>query len=548
MSLTIALVGVLAIVALSYSQVIRAYPSGGGSYTASKENLGTLPSLVAAASLLVDYMLTVAVSVAAGIAALTSAVPELYHYRVLLAVLTIATLVIGNLRGVRESGRIFSIPTYLYVVALFGLVAYGLFRFAIGTMPEYQAPGEWLASSIQPLGFLLILRAFSSGAVALTGVEAVSNGMRILRPPETRNANITLMWMAIIFGALFLGISFLSSKIGLIPDPSEQETIISQLARFITGNGWYYYVVQIATMLILVLAANTAFIDFPRLSTVLAADRFFPNHFLYRGHRLAPATGIITVGALAALLIVIFAGSVAALIPLYTVGVFVAFTLSQAGMVNHWRKTKGKWWRLAMLLNGLGAVTTGVVAVEAVAVKFTHGAWVVFLLVPLLVLMMLVIHRHYVNLSQQLRLDPMSPMPKVPQRSTIVVPVSDLNRPVLAAMAYARGLSSDIRAVHVTDDLERTNRLRARWEEWYHDIPLVIIESPYREWTGPLLRYVESLSSEDQTAPVTVVVPEFVPFRWWEHLLHSQSALRLKMALLSRPNVVVVDIPYQLTK
>lgn len=544
--LTITLVGVLAVVVFSYSQVIRAYPLGGGSYAASKENLGTFPSLVAAAALLVEYVLTIAVSVAAGVAALTSFAPQLFEYRVPLALLIIAVLVIGNLRGIRESGRIFSIPTYLYIVALASLIAYGIFRLATGTMPEYQAPKEWLPRSVEPFAFLLILRAFSSGAVALTGVEAVSNGVRILRPPESRNANITLMWMAIIFGSIFLGISFLSSKIGLVPDPKEQETIISQLVRLVAGGGWYLFVIQGATALLLVLAANTAFVAFPRLSSVLASDRFFPNQFLYRGGRLALSTGIIGVGALAATFIIIFGGSVHALIPLYTVGVFVAFTLSQVGMVTYWRRVKGKWWRWAMLLNGLGGAVTAVVAIEAIVVKFTHGAWIVFLLIPLLVLMMLAIHRHYMRLGQQLRVDRLSPLPRVTQSHVVVVPVGDVNKAVLAALAYARGLSPDIRAVNVSDDLKGADHLREKWDEWAPDIPLIVIEAPYRYWTGPLLRYVESLSQQDQSTPVTVVVPEFVPSRWWEHLLHGQSALRLKMALLSRPNVVVVDIPYQL--
>ncbi len=550
MPVTIALVGVLAVVVISYSQVVRAYPSGGGSYAATKENLGTLPSLVAGAALLVDYILTVAVSVAAGVAALTSLAADLFPYRVPIAIVIIAALVVGNLRGIRESARIFSIPTYLYTFALFGLVAYGLFRLTTGTMPEYHAPENWLSTSVQPLGIFLILRAFSSGAVALTGVEAVSNGVRILRPPAPRNANITLMWMAIIFSSLFLGISFLSAKIGIIPDPTEQETLVSQLARLVAGTGWFHFIIQAATALILVLAANTAFVAFPRLSSILAEDRFFPNQFLYRGRRLAFTTGIIAVGVLAGILIVIFGGSVAALIPLYTVGVFVAFTLSQAGMVRYWRREKGKWWRWAALLNGLGAIVTGIVAADAVVAKFTHGAWIVFLLIPLLVWVMLIIHRHYVSLSQQLRLDRLSPLPRVTQPQIVLVPIGDLNKPVLGALAYARSLSPDVRAVHVTDDLKKVEPLRKRWEEWAQDIPLVIVESPYRDWTGPLLQYVESLSqqNENKSAPVTVVVPEFVPGRWWESLLHSYSAFRLKMALMSRPNVVVIDIPYHLRK
>lgn len=546
MPITIVIVAVLAVVVLSYSQVIRAYPLGGGSYAASRENLGTLPGLVAAASLIVDYLLTVAVSVAAGVAALTSASPELFVYRVPMGLLIIAILVIGNLRGIRESSLVFGIPTYFYIITLCSLVGYGLFRLAAGTIPPYQPPQDWLPSSVQPLGFLLILRAFSSGAVALTGVEAVSNGVRILKPPGARNANITLSWMAVIFGSLFLGISFLTSRIGIVPDPAEQNTVVSLLARILVGGGLYYILVQVATALILILAANTAFVDFPRLSSVLAVDRFFPNQFLYRGRRLALTTGIIAVGAIAGGFIVIFRGSVAAMIPLYTIGVFVAFTLSQAGMVIYWRNKKAGSWSIAMMLNGFGAVITGIVAIEAIAVKFTHGAWIIFLLIPVLVIMMLAIRRHYLSLGEQLHLEKPSPLPSVIQPSIVVVPVADLNKAVLPALAYARSLSSDIRALHVTDNLQKTERLRSKWKEWAQDISLVIIESPYRDWTRPLLHYLQSLSQQAHNAPITVVVPEFVPSHWWQHILHGQSALRLKMALLSRPNVVVVDIPYQL--
>ncbi|HLF04924.1 MAG TPA: APC family permease [Dehalococcoidia bacterium] len=547
MPLAIGLVAVLAVVVVSYSQVIRAYPSGGGSYAASKENLGSLAGLVAASSLLVDYVLTVAVSVSAGVAAITSAAPELFDYRVPISLLIIAALVVGNLRGVREASTVFSIPTYVYILMLASLIIYGLVRLFTGTMPEYQAPAEWAPAEVQALTFILVLRAFSSGAVALTGVEAVSNGVPMLRPPQARNANITLAWMAIIFGTLFLGISFLSAKVGLIPDPAEQKTLVSQLAVLVAGDGWYHLIIQAATALILILAANTAFVGFPRLGSVLAADRWFPNQFLFRGRRLALATGIVGVGVVAALLVVMFRASVASLIPLYTVGVFVAFTLSQAGMVRYWQRTKGRWWRTAMVLNGVGAVVTGIVAVEAITVKFSHGAWMVLVVIPLLVLAMMAIRRHYLQLARQLALEsPLPPLATVTHTHTVVVPVADINKAVLAALAYARSLSPRVQAVHVTDDLEGTAKLRQRWDEWAKDIPLFILEAPYRDWTGPLLRYVEALSQEDQSGPVTVVVPEFVPSRWWEFLLHSQSAFRLKMALLSRPNVVVVDIPYHL--
>lgn len=546
--LTLAIIGVLFVVIVSYMQTVRAYPTGGGTYIVSRDNLGTLPSLVAAASLMIDYVLTVAVSIAAGVAALSSFVPGLHNYRVLVGLTVIGILVIGNLRGIRQSGNLFSLPTYLYLASIFSLLAYGMFRLVTGTMPEYTAPPGWEPETMAPLSLMLVLRAFASGAVALTGTEAVADGVSVFKPPESRNAAITLLLMGTLFGAIFLGISFLSQHVGLIPDPAEDETLLSQLTRLIAGSGWYHVLIQTSTALLLILAANTAFVDFPRLSRVIARDDFMPRQFSYRSHRLAFATGILALGALAALLIVLFSGSVSALIPLYTVGVFVAFTLSQTGMVLHWRRVKGKGWWLATLSNGLGAVVTAVVAIEVVVAKFTHGAWMVVILMPLLVLMMKAIHRHYRHTEQELAIEPEALSPAVIRPQTVLVPVSNLNRSVARALAYARSLSSSIRAIHVTDDLEAATQLRMRWEQWVKDIPLVVIESPYRDWIGPLVRYAESLSQQEPEAPLTVVVPEFVPKRWWEHLLHSQSALRLKLALLSKPNITVVDIPYHLER
>ncbi len=544
--ITFSLIAILIIVVLSYSQVIRAYPTGGGSYAAAQENLGTIPGLIAAASLLIDYVLTIAVSIAAGVEALTSVAPQLYPFRVQIDLLVILVLVMTHLRGIRETGTIFSIPTYCYALSLLGLLAYGLFRLVTGTLPTYVPPPGWVPTVIEPLGFLLVLRAFSSGAAGLTGVEAVSNGMRIVKPPEVRNATIILFWMGGLFSILFLGISFLSSRIGLVPDPREQETLISQLAQLLAGPGWLHLLIQVATASILLLAANTALVDFPRLSAVLAGDRFFPNQFLHRGDRLALSTGIIGVGALAAVFTILFHGSVAALIPLYTIGVFVAFTLSQAGMVRYWRRQKGKQRLVSILLNGLGAIVTGVVAVEALTVKFTHGAWIVFVLIPLLVLMMLAINRHYKHLSQEIRLDTGEAFTDGRRSSIVFVPVADLTKPVAAALSYARNLGPDVRAVHVTDDSTSAARFRARWERWVKDTRLIIIEAPYRNWSEALLAYLDSFSKQNPGAPLTVVIPEFVPRHWWEYLLHSQSAFRLKMALISRPNVIVVDVPYQL--
>ena len=548
MPISFALVAVIAVVAISYSQVFRAYPTGGGSYRASRENLGTIPGLVAAGSILVDYVLTVAVSAAAGVAAITSALPALYDLRVPIALAVIFVLVIGNLRGVRETGTIFSAPTYIYIICIGGLIAYGIYRLITGTLPEYTPPSGWVPEAPTILTILLVIRAFSSGAVALTGVEAVADGIRALKPPESRNATITLALMAIIFSSIFLGLGLLITHIGVVPDPEERETVISLLARLIVGNGWYYMLVQATTAMILLLAANTAFVGFPRLSSVLAGDRFMPNQFVFRGRRLAFNTGIIAVGALAAILIVTFSGSVSGLIPLYTVGVFIAFTLSQLGMMVYWNRIKTRGWRTALMINGLGALVTAVVTLEVITVKFMYGAWLILLLVPILVLMMKAINRHYRLLGQQLKLDPHMPFTTVTQTHIVLVPIADLNKAVGPALAYARSLSIDVRAIHVSDSASSpaTVQLRERWEQWVKDIPLIILESPYRDWTSPLLRYIESISQHSPDAPVTVAVPEFVPSHWWETFLHSQSALRLKMTLLSKPNIIVVDIPYQI--
>ncbi len=546
--ITFALVGVLAVVVLSYSQVVRAYPMGGGSYSAAKENLGTLAGLVAAASLLLDYVLTVAVSVTAGIAALTSIFPGLYPMRIWFDLVVVLFLVVGNLRGVRESGAIFSLPTYCYVLSLAGLLGYGFYRYATGTLPAYTPPPQWVpTTTTEALGWVLVLRAFSSGAVALTGIEAVSNSMRVVKAPEVRNANIVLVWMGILFASLFVGVSLLAAHIGLVPDPSEEETLISQLARLLAGNGWLHVAVQLATAMILLLAANTAFVGFPRLSSVLATDRFFPNQFQRRGDRLALSTGIIAVGVLAAAFIMAFHGSVAALIPLYTIGVFVAFTLSQAGMVRHWRKARSKGWRLASCANLMGMVVTGFIAVEALFVKFTHGAWIVLILIPLLVLLMLAIRGHYTRLSQELRFGA-SALPKVAKTSLVVVPVADLTTPVAWALAYARGLGTELQAVHVTDVQESVQRLRQRWALFENDIPLVVIEAPYRNWTEALIQYLDSMAKQRPNELLTVVIPEFIPRHWWEQILHAQSALRIKMALLSHPQIVVIDVPFQMKR
>jgi amino acid transporter len=553
MPITIGIVIVLAIVVTSYQQTVAAYPHGGGSYIVAKDNLGTKPGLIAAGALLTDYVLTVSVSIAAGVAALTSFVPELFDYRVLVGVSLVVLIAMINLRGIRESGAVFSIPTYVYLVSIFGLLGFGFFRYVTGTMPEYHAPAAWLAAQqAEPLGILLILRAFSSGSVALTGTEAVSNGVPAFKPPEPRNAQRVLILMGVFFGLIFLGLSFLAGQLGILPDPNEQETVISQLTRTFVGGGTpFYYLVQVSTAVLLVLAANTAFADFPRLSSILARDGFLPRVFQYRGDRLAFSYGIIVLAIIAGLLIWYFEGSVTNLIPLYTVGVFVAFTLSQSGMVRRWRRLRHEvpGWRRRAFINGIGAITTGIVAIEVAAAKFALGAWIVLILVPLLVAMMLFIARQYRSTSAALAVRPDAAIPRGRREERVVVPVPGINRAVVQAINVGRSIASDVRAVLVSDDPEEAAEIRRQWERQLADIPLVFVESPYRALVGPLLAYLDVLDQAwppDKDGLVTfVIVPEYVARSWWERILYNQSARRLRTALLGRRRTVVVNVPYR---
>jgi amino acid transporter len=555
MPITIVIVVVLAIVVISYQQTIRAYPSGGGSYIVASDNLGPLAGLTAAGALLTDYVLTVSVSIAAGVEALTSIFPELYDFRVALGLGFTLLLTLGNLRGIRESGTIFSAPTYVYLVAIYGLLGYGLFRFATGTLPAYQPPAEWLQAeggAAEGLGLFLLLRAFSSGSVALTGTEAVSNGVPAFKPPESRNARIVLILMGSCFGSIFLGMSFLAGRMGIVPDPTEQETVISQMTRLLVGAGTpYHYLVQISTALLLVLAANTAFSDFPRLASILARDRYVPRVFQFRGDRLAFTGGIVMLALIAGVLIVAFEGSVTNLIPLYTVGVFVAFTLSQSGMVRqHWRlRAEEPGWRWRAAINGLGAVTTGIVAVEVAISKFALGAWMVLVIVPILIGIMWATHKHYQRLEGARRAE--TPMAAEEVMIRAVVPVAELGVPARQALAYARAVASDdahVVAVHVTDDVATAENLRRQWQEWAPGVEMVIIESPFRSLNGPLLAYIDALKDTHPKDTITVVLPEFVPSHWWEHLLHNQTALRLKAALLFHPGLVVTNVPYHMAR
>jgi amino acid transporter len=549
MPITLVIALVLAIVATSYRQTIKAYPNGASSYIVASDNLGTFFGLVAAAALLIDYVLTVAVSVSAGVAAITSVEPAVYDERVLLSILIVALLMLGNLRGIRESGTIFMAPTYLYIFAIGGLIAWGLFRALVANdLGTFQAPPKWLAAEqgTTALSLFLILRAFSSGAAALTGVEAVSDGVPAFKPPEWRNARATLTWAAVVFGTLFLGISLLASLIKVVPDPDEQQTILSIITRQVAGGGIYFWIVQIATMLVLTLAANTSFADFPRLSSFLARDGFMPRQFGFRGERLAFTTGIIALSMLAVLLLIIFKASVTALIPLYTLGVFVAFTLSQTGMVVRWWRRRDAGWPFGLPINGLGAATTAVIALIVAATKFTSGAWVVIIMAPLLIGLMLGIRSHYRTVDAALQLERIPAGKETAAEPIVIVPLARLDRAARQAIAFANSISAHATAVHITNDPNQAAEMRKRWPDWAGNTELVVVESPYRALIGPLLRYMDALQSQDPTRPILVVLSEVVPRHWWEQLLHNQTSLRLKLRLFARRNTIVADVPYHL--
>ncbi len=541
--IALSITALLVIVAISYQQTIYAYPSGGGSYIVARANLGTVPGLVAAAALLVDYVLTVSVSVAAGVAAITSAFPELSTHKVAIGVLCVAGIAMANIRGVRESGRIFAVPTYVFIVSFGLLVAVGAYRLLTGTLPP-AAPAP--VAPTEALTWFLVLRAFSSGCTAMTGTEAISNGIPAFRSPESRNAAITLGVMALILGTLFVGITVLASALGILP--AESETVVSQIARRLFGTGLFYYLIQASTALILVLAANTSFADFPRLASLLARDRFVPRQFASLGERLVFSNGILVLAGFAALLIVIFGGDTHALIPLYAVGVFISFTLSQAGMVRHWWTERGSGWRYRLVINGVGAVTTGVVAVVIAVTKFTHGAWIVVIVIPILVASFLAMRRHYEDVALGLSLEGFDSPPEF--QHTVLVLIGDVHRGVVRAIQYARTLAptAAVRAVYVETDPAQTARLEEKWARWGLGVPLVVLTSPYRSLLRPLLDYVDHIQSRGDDQMVTVVLPEFLPRRWWQHILHNQTALLVKGALLFRRNLVVADVPYLLKR
>jgi amino acid transporter len=568
----------------------------------AKENLGTTPGLIAAASLLVDYVLTVSVSTAAGVAAITSAAQGtryawLNDHKVLLCLIFIAFIATANLRGVRESGVLFATPTYVFVVSFLFMIAFGFFHYftygGAASIPTAEELKTAEGYNLQPLTLFLLLGAFSNGCTALTGIEAISNGVQAFKKPEARNAATTVVWMALLLTTMFLGTSVMAYLYHV--HPKQSETVISQFARIMfTGSfGWFYYVVQAATAAILVLAANTAFADFPRLSSLLARDRFLPRQFANRGDRLVFSNGIIILAIFSGLLVMAFGGDTSRLIPLYAVGVFLSFTLSQSGMVVHWLRERAKLrkqkeaehvvavvasdgngsqalpdielaneeihrsyfvtdevtapanWKKSLVINAFGAVATFIVLCVFIATKFIHGAWIVVVVVPLVVLLFKAIHTHYVMVAKQLSTDGLSPLRPIKHR--VIVPISGIHRGVIGALQYAQSIASDrVQAVYVDFEEEATASLKDKWERWGAGIQLVVLPSPYRELTRPLVRYINRLSKENSNDIITVVLPEFIPAKWWQHILHNQSSLLLKGSLLFKRGVIVTSVPYHL--
>lgn len=537
--------GLLAVVVISYRQTVAAYAQGGGAYLVAKDNLGIFPALTAAAALLTDYVLTVSVSVAAGIAALTSAFPALLTHRVTLSVLAIAAVTLGNLRGVRESGRLFAAPTYFFVVSILGMVGFGLIGTVFGLLPA--APYEPHPPGLEGIGLFLILRAYAAGCTALTGVEAVSNGVPALRPPEGKNAQTVMTWLGVISIVMFLGITYLAYDFGIVP--GGDETVVSKVARRVFGTNLAYYAIQAATMLILLLAANTSYADFPRLSSLLSRDRFMPRQFASQGDRLVYSNGVLILSGFAILLLVIFGGETHALLPLYAIGVFISFTLSQSGMVCRWLRLREKGWQWRVWVNGVGAVVTGIVLATLTVTKFGEGAWIVVVIIPLLVAVFLAVHWHYEEVAAELSLEGLEGPPEF--QHTVLVLIGDVHRGVVRAVQYARTLAAPtavVRAVYVEANPAGTAKLEEKWGKWGLGVPLVVLTSPYRSLLRPLLDYIDQIQSQGDDRMVTIVLPEFLPRRWWQHVLHNQTALVIKGALLFRKNIVVADVPYLLKR
>jgi amino acid transporter len=545
----VAIAALLGMVALSYAQTIPAYPSGGGSYSVARENLGPGFGLITAAALLIGYTLTAAVSLTAGVAAIASAFPGLWAYRIELALGFLVVITLANLRGVRESGTLMAVPVYLFLFSFLGMLAYGLGRALLDSPGSFEATAP---PAHKAVATFMILHTFASGCTALTGIEAISNGVPSFRPPEARNASRTLLAMAILMGILFLGSIGLTQYFAVVAD--QDETILSALARYVLGTSFPYYLVQMATLLILVVAANTSFAGFPRLASILAQDGYAPRQLSFLGDRLVFANGMLLLATLTGALIVLFNGNSHALIPLFAIGVFIAFTLSQTGMVVHWWRERGAGWQLKALINGMGAVATTVTLMVVAISKFLEGAWIVMVVLPVLVMAFRAVKSHYQEISKQLTLHGLPPDIKPLPPPRVVLPVSGVHRGVIDALRYACSISDRVTAVYVEINPGDAERVRREWERWSQGVPLVVVQSPYRSIVRPLLEYLDRTDREHNDGQLaTILLPEFVPARWWQHLLHNQTAWLLKLALLYRRRRTgkvraIIDVPMYLKK
>jgi amino acid transporter len=539
-----AIAGLLAIVAFSYRQVCLAYPTGGGSYSVSKRNFGTLASLVAASALLIDYTLTVAVSTSSASEQIVSAVPELLPVKALIGITAIGLLTVGNLRGLRESGNIFALPTYLFAGTALVMIAIGLYRiFVLGDRSAPPTIQPTIETTTQLAMMLLVVRAFASGAVALTGTEAIATGVPAFKPPEAQNAARTLMAMAALLAMLFIGITVLAANFGIVPKMNN--TVVAQVAAHVFGDGSIpFYLFQLFTALLLFLAANTSFAAFPRLGAILAEDGFMPRHFAFRGDRLAFSAGIVVLGAVAAILVFGFHAETHALIPLYAVGVFIDFTISQAGMIRHWQRERPRGWAYRLAINAGGCVLTAIVAVVVTLAKAPNSL-IVIGLIPVLVATMLFIRREYRQIGEELALRPEQVIGPPRRHERVIVPVPGLSRAVVQAVNFGRSISDDVRAVHVTDSAEAAEEMRRSWERHLPGVPLVIVESPYRSLVRPFVAYLDVMAPPEPDTITIVVLPEYVPRHWWERLLYNQTTRRVREALIGRPDTVVANVPYR---
>jgi amino acid transporter len=545
---SLCIVFLMFVVTLSYRQTIDAYPGGGGSYVVAKDNLGKIPGLVAGASLTIGYILTVAVSASAGTAAITSAIPEILHYKVLITILLILVMTIGNLRGLRESSKTFGTPTYIFMILILAMIVWGIFKVKVlgyTPMPVYKVP-----QITGDITLFLFLRAFSSGCTALTGIEAVSNAIPNFEEPSQKNAKMVLGLLSLVVFLIFGGLSYLATLYHAVPN--SQVTVVAQIASQVFGNNILFYVVQGATAIILILASNTAFAGLPMLLAYIAKDGFAPRQFAKRGKRLGYSNGIVTLSIISIILVIIFKSDTHYLMPLYAVGVFISFTLSQLGMFIRWRRKKQHAWRRKSIINGIGAFITFVTAVILGITKFISGAWIVFIVIPILVYFMLIIKKHYSEVARQLKLS-INEMPKEinfkDQKRYVIVPIDTLNKSFLKALNYARTISDNIIIFHVSVDDMTTEKLLKKWNEYNNeynmDIPIIVKKSPYRSIVGPLVKFIES--EEYSAGPkdtVTVVLPQFVVTKWWGNILHNQTALLIKTILLKRRNIAIVTVPY----